>query len=193
MQKIAYIIPGFGESYKLKKGYNRIADFFIEYGIKPIHVQINWHDKKPYQFARYIKQFLSQYKKSKNTKVYILGFSYGATVAFLSESKTHSTALILCSLSPYFKEDLKRLNPKWIKSFRKDFINSEYSFNKVAKKIKTRTYFVFGSKEDTSVSRRARAAKRLIKRSSLSIARGAKHNISQKEYLVQVKKIISKL
>jgi hypothetical protein len=52
---------------------------------------------------------------------------------------------------------------------------------------------VAGDKEPPEVTRRVRVAKRLIKKSSLIIAKGAKHQISQREYLIGVKKVIDKL
>ena len=56
-------------------------------------------------------------------------------------------ALILCSLSPYFKEDIKNLEKDWVKSWKKDFIHSDYSFVEVAKKIHTKTYLCVGKEE----------------------------------------------
>ncbi len=192
MKKVAYIIPGYGESHLRQSGYNKVAKFFKEQGITPIHVQINWKYKKPARFEDYVKQFLKVYKKPKGTEVYILGFSYGAIIAFLSAVKTKPKALILCSLSPYFKEDQKNLKPIWIKWWRKNFIESDFSFTELASKVKTKTYLIVGNKEPNHCLVRARDAKRKLD-ARLSIAKGAKHNIGQKEYLQTVKKVILKL
>lgn len=116
MKKIAYIIPGYCESHLRQRGYDKIAKFFEERGIEPIHVEIDWEKNKPKRFSDYTKQFLDLYRKPKGTKVYILGFSYGATIAFLTASETRPKTLILCSLSPYFEEDLVRdMKPAWVR------------------------------------------------------------------------------
>lgn len=192
MKRIAYIIPGHQESHTKQKGYDKVANFFEAQGITPIHVEIDWN-KKPGQFKDFSQQFLSQYKKPKNTEVYILGFSYGAVAAFLSAAKTKPTAFIFCSLSPYFIEDRKNLKPVWLKWFKENMTKSNYSFRELAPSITTKAYFVVGEKEDPSCLYRSRNAKKLIQNSSLTIAKGAKHNISQKEYLHSLEKLIGRL
>ncbi len=193
MKKIAYIIPGYCESHARQRGYDKVAKFFEDNGIEPIHMEIDWAKKKPEKFSYYTEEFLKAYKKPRNTKVYILGFSYGATIAFLTASKTKPDALILCSLSPYFEEDLKTLKKSWVKWFRQHFIESDYSFKKTAPKIKSPTHLIVGDKEDKACIIRAKDAKRNIANSKLSIAKNAKHKIGQKEYLAAIEKIISKL
>ena len=193
MQKIAYIIPGAGESYRRQKGYNKIGEFFKEKGIKPIQVEVDWHSKKSHQFEYWTSQFLKKYKKPKNTKVYVLGFSFGAVIAFLSEPKLRPDGLILCSLSPYFIEDHQKLPKAWLAWWRKNIKGSDYSFNELAPNVRSKTYLVFGDLEPSVVKPRMKAAKRMIKNSSLFMVRGGKHRISQKEYLDKVKKVIEKL
>ncbi|MDZ4231277.1 MAG: hypothetical protein U1C52_00590 [Patescibacteria group bacterium] len=192
-KKIAYIIPGYCESHLRQRGYNKIAKFFEEYGIEPIHVDIDWKQSSPERFSNYTEQFLEIYKKPKGVEVYILGFSYGATIAFLTTTKTKPKTLILCSLSPYFKEDLNGMKPSWIRWFRKNFIESDYSFTKLAPKVKSKTYLIVGDEEDKSCLIRAKDAREKIQDSKLSIAKGAKHKIGQREYLETVKRVISKL
>ena len=193
MKKVAYIIPGYCESYLKQRGYNKIAKFFEEQGIEPIHIEIDWKKSNPERFSDYTKQFIDLYKKPKRGKVYVLGFSYGATVAFLTAAKLKPDALILCSLSPYFEEDLEDLKASWVKWFRKNFTESDYSFTKLAPKVKSRTYLIVGDKEDRACLVRAKGARKDIADSSLSIAKGAEHKIGQKEYLATVEKVISRL
>ena len=96
MRKIAYIVPGYG-GYKHKK----LENIFKKNGVEPIFVKIDWNYKKPAEFKHFIKDFLDVYEKPKNVRVYIFGFSFGASIAFLSASKTKPDRLILASLSPY--------------------------------------------------------------------------------------------
>lgn len=193
MKKIAYIIPGYGESHLRQRGYNKIAKFFEMAGIDPIHVEIDWEKNNPKKFDDYNQQFLKVYKKPKVGEVYVLGFSFGATVAFLTAVKTKPKALILCSLSPYFEEDLKDMKPSWVKFFRANFIDSDYSFTKLASKIKNTTYIMVGNQEGEICLNRARDAKDKVQDSHLIIMKGVEHKIGQKEYLDNIQKVISKL
>lgn len=193
MKRIVYIIPGYKESSPKQKGYGRVANLFKEAGIETTQIKIDWSAGKSQSFKNCVEQFLRQYKKYKNIKTYVLGFSYGAVIAFLSQPKNNPDALILCSLSPYFQEDLKKLPPKWIRWWRKHFKNSDYSFNQLAPRITVKTFLIAGDKEGPDILRRAKAAKKLIKKSALIIAKGAKHNIGQKEYLKAIQRVIGKL
>jgi pimeloyl-ACP methyl ester carboxylesterase len=193
MKKVAYIIPGYGESHTRQPGYDKVAAFFEEQDIKPVHMEIGWLKRKPGKFKYFVADFLKKYKKNKGTETYVLGFSFGAIIAFLTAQKLKPKAIILCSLSPYFKEDLPKLNPEWVKWWRETFSDGDYVFTKLAKNVKVRTYLIVGGKDYVSCIRRAKDAKRKIKGSTLTIAKGAKHKISQKAYLDAVKKVIKKL
>ena len=190
MKEIVYIIPGYGESHARQKGYNNVSKFFEERGITPIHVEIPWHTKKPRQFEYWTAQFLKKYKKPKGVKVYMLGFSFGAVIALLAEQKAKPNVLILCSLSPYFIEDQSKLPKSWLKWYQQNVKGSDYRFSDLASRIHAKTFLLMGDKEPSVVGRRAHAAKRMIKESSLFIAKGAKHRISQKEYLAGAKRMI---
>jgi hypothetical protein len=192
MASIAYIIPGYQENYKSRRAYELIAREFKSAGIKPMQVSIKWDFKKPIDFEFYNKQFLKQYKHSKSDKVYILGFSFGALMAFLTEFKTKPDAIILCSLSPYFKENYHNVKPRWLKWWKTNFTN-ELEFKNLAKKFSTKTYLLAGDREDDSVLKLLYQAKRKIKNSHSVVANGAAHNINNHAYLKAIKEIIGNL
>ncbi len=193
MKKIIYIIPGYAESHKRQKAYHKVANLFLADGFTVEQININWHKRKPRQFSHYVEQFLRQYKRPRNAKIYILGFSYGAVTAFLSEPKTQPTALILCSLSPYFEEDIEKLSGKWLRWWRREFKNSDYPFNQLGHKIKSKTFLICGDKELSRLVRRVRIARRMIPKSSLFIAKNAHHNMAQKGYLHAIQEVINRL
>lgn len=120
MKKVSYIIPGFRESHLKQSGYRKIAEYFEERGIQPIQVEIDWKYQKPARFKDFLAQFMKQYEKSRGAEVYLLGFSYGAVTAFLAESKIKPKGLILCLLSPYFEEDLKKMRRLQINFFKEE-------------------------------------------------------------------------
>jgi len=189
MKKVAYIIPGFGESIK-EKPYSQISSFFIKNGINPILIKINW---KYRVMSNYIKQFKKQ-AKIKNPN-YIFGFSFGAIIALICANEIKPKKLILCSLSPYFKEDLLKLKPSWIKLSGKRQLEDlkNYSFNKISKKIKSKTILIYGDKEGKETKIKSREANQKIKNSELIVISNARHDISQKIYLDKIKEVISKL
>lgn len=193
MKKVAYIVPGYGETHLRQRSYKKIAQKCISNGIEPIYISIDWHKGDPENFYGYLQEFLSQYKKPIDTKVYVLGFSFGAMIAFLTAEKTKPDGLILCSLSPYFIEDLPTLKPAWVKWFQDTFTKSKYRFYTYASKITAQTYIIVGDKEGDECIKRAKQAKKHIKNSMLTVVEGAKHNINQKEYQTSIEKIIKKL
>ncbi len=193
MKKIVYLVPGYGESHLKERGWSKVAKLFESKGITPIHVNINWKETSPERFSDYTQDFLKEFKRPKNTEVYVLGFSFGAIIAFLTAHKTNPKALILCSLSPYFEEDIPRLKPQWVKWWKKTFVESNYSFAKLAVKIKSKTYIIVEDIDAKDISYRARDAKKKISNATLVVAKGAKHRIIQKEYMMALERVVSKL
>ena len=159
----------------------------------PPQVKIDWEKIKPKRFSEYVEQFSRQYKRPKDTEVFVLGFSFGATIAFLSAHKTKPKALILCSLSPYFKEDLKHFKPKWLKWWRDNFIDSDYSSDEIASNISSQVYIIVGSLEQKECRIRARGVKNKLSRAILKTSKGAEHNIGQKEYLKTLRSVVDLL
>lgn len=144
----------------------------------------------------YIAEFLKQYEATRGKPaVYLWGFSWGAMIALITASKIKPAMLILCSLSPWFKEDLPYIPQRWRKRIGKKRLQEfkQLSFRQVAKKVRCPTILVAGSKEKKELLRRVYDAHKRLKHSKLFIVQSAKHNIAQKEYLATLEKIIAKL
>ncbi|MFI5265598.1 MAG: hypothetical protein ACHQT7_02540, partial [Candidatus Levyibacteriota bacterium] len=105
-EKVIFIIPGFRQS-TTSTAYKEIAKVLKSEGYHPILVKIPWKGSTISSSTEY---FLKRFNKIDAKKKYILGFSYGAMIAFLAATKVKTTGLILCSMSPYFKEDLSKSN-----------------------------------------------------------------------------------
>lgn len=189
MSKILYLIPGFGEDTKLEK-YSEVKNIFKKQKFKIIPIKITWKYKT---MSDYVREFLKQYKQHSNSDdVYILGFSYGAIISIIVSTQVHLKAQFVCSLSPFFKEDLPT-----IKERRKRYIGlkrlsdfESLSFNQLAKNITCKTYIFAGTKEWPEVEKRAKNASKLIKNNELFMIDGAKHDIWQKVYLELLQKVI---
>jgi esterase/lipase len=191
MKKAVYIIPGFGENTN-QTSYQKIIKFFKARNFHAIPVKISWKHRT---MSDYVEECLKQVQINKKEDISLLGFSFGAMIAFIASPKIKPKMLILCSLSPYFKEDIKFLKKSWKRNESKKRLKNmkNFSFESIAKKIKSGTLLIAGSKEHKIVLKRIENAHRKIKNSDLIIIQNARHNISQKEYLDSLQKIISKL
>ena len=188
--KIAFIIPGFGYSGK-EKEYQKIAGFFKNKDIKPIVIHIRW---KRHTFSEYVeearRQIVSQ--SALSDELYLLGFSFGAMITFVLSSELRFEKQILCSLSPYFKEDMPKIK-KWWRNMLGKRRTEEFeklSFAKIAQKTDCETTVLYGNQEGVEVERRAVDTGRKIRNSRLVVLAGVRHDISDKRYLVEIENII---
>lgn len=101
----------------------------------------------------YVKQFRKQLYHAKDEEVYLFGFSFGAMVAFIASAEINPKLQLLCSLSPYFKEDLPHLKKSWKNYFGKKRMADmkTFSFNEFSRKTQCRTILVAGTKEGAAL------------------------------------------
>lgn len=190
-RKIAYILPGYYDSSDVS-AYKIIASWFKKKNIIPIIINFSW---KRNTIKDWIKEFSENYNKNHQAGdvEYVLGFSMGAMIAFVSSPKINPKTQILCSLSPYFKEDIPRVKNWWKKMLGKKRIKvlSEISFDQIAKKNNSKVILLAGNREGKEIDMRFNEAKEKLKNCEAIIIENAKHNIGQKEYLNVLKKIIN--
>lgn len=172
-EKIVFIIPGF-KHRPTNKAYKEIAKILKNEGYQPILITIPW---KQATISENTEYFLQEYKKIKARQKYILGFSFGAIIAFNASTKVSTSGLILCSLSPYFKEDVS---------------SSKLHCATLAKKIKAKKiHMLYGKKEAKSLIRRVSSAYRQISVAQKYIIpiKDTEHNIGDKRYLHTIAQI----
>ncbi|EKD66517.1 MAG: hypothetical protein ACD_49C00038G0051 [uncultured bacterium (gcode 4)] len=192
MIKIIYIIPGFWENTKNKR-YFEIQKILNNQGFKIISVKISWKNRV---MSDYVNDFLNQFNKhTSEDEIYLLWFSFWAMISFIASTKINIKAQFLCSLSPYFKEDIPlikewRKKNIWIKRI-KDL--SSISFDELVKNIKCKTYIFYGAKEWIEIERRAKDAGKKIKDNELLRIEWAKHDLWQDSYINAVKEVILKI
>ncbi len=190
MKKVVYIIPEYLGSLS-NPAYKSILSVFKQVGIKPIPVELQW---KRRIMTQYVSEFMDIYNaaKKEGDQTYLFGFSYGAYIAFLAAIKIKPKAVFLCSISPYFKEDLNDLYKSWIRMSGKARIidHKKYVFDSLAKKFNSKAFIFVGDAEQWQLMRRAKIAHKLIKNSKLIIIPKARHRIGQREYQNAIKNII---
>lgn len=172
-----FIIPGFRQR-ATNKTYKEISNFLKKEGFTPVIVPVEWSKNSIQENAEH---FVNVYSKSRSRRKYVLGFSYGAMIALIASSKIQIEGLVLCSLSPYFKNDLKH------NSRKTEYVHLDSS--KLAKKTKAKKILMLYGKNE---------AKDLVKRVSetfidlklqnkyLIPVESAEHNIGHKEYLFSI-------
>ncbi len=176
MKKTVFILPGYRQR-PTNKAYKELARMLKIEGYSPILMNIPWQTSSFLQNTDY---FVSQYKKIRREKKYILGFSFGAMLAFVASTKVSSQGLILCSLSPYFKEDL----PKDLLDYYEDF--SKIRCQTLAKKLKAKqVLMLYGTREAPKLKKRVSLAYNQISKKNKSLISVSKteHNIGDRRYL----------
>lgn len=193
-EKTIFIIPGY-RHVPSQKAYQSLSEILKSEGYEPILVTIPWRKTTISENTEY---FIKTYNKSKTKRNYILGFSFGAMIAFLAATKISVDGLILCSLSPYFQEDLpqkKRFSHSPIQADRyEDF--SKLHFATLVKKLKVKKiHLLYGSKEARSLIRRVNDAFEQINLEEKYIQRikATDHNIGDKRYLQSIHQVAQKL
>ena len=180
-----FIIPGYTE-YPKDPQYKALVALINKTSYTPILVPIEWKYKVMSDYVNQATAFIKQ-NSNNNEAIAILGFSFGAFTAFLSAKAFNTSTLFLCSLSPYFNEDLPGIRQSWKTFLGKRRIDhfKTISFSEHARDNHTNTIVLVGSKEITkypSMLRRADDAHKKLKHSKLVIIEGAHHNIGQPEY-----------
>ncbi len=188
MKKL-YVIPGFGESTR-SKNYRHIIKKAKEFGFTIMPVNIQWKLHTPMSdFVRQAKEKIS----ASTPEDYILGFSFGAYIVAVLALKKRLKGYIFCSISPYFKDDLKYITKETREYFGKAFMNSlkKYSF---PRGTRDRAWFLIGDKDwEIAIRRAHKAYKAWGGRKKIYLVKGAGHELSNKNYVKQIKTILKKL
>lgn len=181
--KTLFIIPGFTHHPGEQK-YDKLKKYFEQKGFRVIVVPITWRWKV---MSDYVKQFEQIYTKNRGNENIVLGFSFGAMIALISAKNLQPDRLILCSLSPYFKEDHKDLKWWWkgVVGVNRMTDFKKYSANALAKQVKAPTMMFYGSVEGIKhpmMKKRIVAVAKLIPGTKVIVVSEAPHDIGHPEY-----------
>ena len=176
--KVLFVLPGYKESHD-QEGYKEITKHAISRGYKVVPVSIPWKYQTMSQWVIYFKNIVLKYE---GYDLFVVGFSFGAFIALVCSYEISFKKMILCSVSPYFKEDIKSLPKKAFKILGKkrmlDFKTIVHGENK-----KTEAIFFVGSLELPVCLRRSIFLKNKWKgKSRLKILEDTGHNISRPSY-----------
>ncbi len=185
-EKVIFIIPGFRQRSK-SRAYREITKILANEGYFPIVVSLSW-DKTT--VSQNTEHFIEEFEKAKGKKRYILGFSFGAMIGLIASTKVEVDGLVLCSLSPYFSEDLPKIGYHWKPSTLaryQDFAGLSYA--KIASQTKAKkVLMLYGEKEAKSLVRRVVGAFGKIPAASKRLIpiEKTEHEIGDKNYLATI-------
>lgn len=189
-EKFVFIIPGYRHR-PTNKGYREIRKLLKKEGFLPIPVAIPWKESTISENTEFFMEKLNKIIKKRQIRpnqTYFLGFSFGALIAFLAATKMSIQGLILCSLSPYFREDLSKNKPTKLSFLQekrwKDF--SGFRNSSLSQKIKAKKIcMLYGTKESRSLIKRVTATfkKMPTQNKYLFPIRNTHHDIADKKYL----------
>ena len=183
-KKTVLIVPGFKEGLG-SRDYTSVIKALEAKGYEVEFVPINWLRTTIDDWTRQLNVLYEKYD-AKNT--ILAGFSFGAMNVFNTASSRQPAELWLCSLSPYFSEDLKFLKPTWLayiaKHREKNF--KEMKFNELSKNITCPTKLFIGeleAKKYPSLEKRVKEAGNRIKNSKMHYIEGVGHDIAHPSYI----------
>lgn len=183
-----FLLPGFRQK-ATDKQFLWLKKFLTEKGLEVVLVPITWERKT---MTDYAAEFEAFYSKNKGKENYILGFSYGAVITFITAEKLKPEKVFLCSLSPDFKEDIKN-EKQWILDYvgkNRTADSLTRSGREIAKKLSVPAVIFFGEKEGKQypkLKKRCEETARLAKKARLVVIKDAPHNISHPEYIKALK------
>jgi len=191
MLKTIFLVPGF-KTQITDPVYQKLLSYLRNknYTIKP--VPITWNNRTVTKNA---EEFVNYFEKNKGKVNYVLGFSYGAVISLVVAEKIKPKKLILCSLSPDFKEDSKTM-PAWLKKYigvNRYIDTMTRSANILARSLSVKTVIFYGEKEGADypqLKKRSEETAKLAVNSKLIVVKDAPHDISFPTYVEAVKKVI---
>ncbi len=187
----AFLLSGFGlNKTAADTGYLPLRQMIGSKGYKVVPVKITWNHKTT---PRYCEEFVEFYKKHKSKDNIVIGNSFGAMVAFITAPALKPERVYLCSLSPFFKEDLEsykvidaaqRFGTRRIKEFKKI---SAQQIEKQINETNTSVTLLYGEKEKERHSflvKRVKSTAKNLKNSKLVEVPLAAHALRETEYIL---------
>ncbi len=179
------IIPGFGERgteavyKKLKKNIQSSSDISIKFYVPEWNKSVN-------MWVEGLTIFMVNNSISIEETI-IIGFSMGAYITLISSQYNKYKAIHLCSLSPYFKENISFLPEEASAHFGKKKM-LEFSYYELPTEILSESTFYFGDKDwDIAIDQACELSHKF--NSSFILISGTTHELTEQ----YIKKISSEV
>jgi len=185
-KKKIYIVPGFGESTRMNN-YREVIKLSRGKGLEVVSVKIVWDMDKT--MNDYLKE-VSEQIPNLNEDDYLLGFSFGAYIAYILSQKKIFSGYVFCTISPYFKENLKDIPQESKDYFGEDFMKS-LEFHKIHKGNKADAWFFTGEKDwELAIKMNKKASDKWGGKSSFGLVKDTGHELGAVNYIKEFKKVL---
>ena len=180
--KILYVVPGFGETPRMK-GYREIIKSAKQNGYAVFPIKIDWQENKT--INEYAKEAMKAIKETtaSSFSVSILGFSFGAYIVALLSKTIEFEKIYFCSVSPYFKDDMEYIPQEAKDYFGKKFMKSLSNQNFPNTSRAKAFFFVGGSDWPLAIERMEKSYKLWKGRKEKFIISKVEHDISDPFYI----------
>jgi pimeloyl-ACP methyl ester carboxylesterase len=180
--KTVLFVPGFKENFA-SHDYAKLFAAIERKGYQTQFVPINWQRTV---VDDWVAQLEAVYAAFDPKQTILAGFSQGAVTALHAAANRPPFELWLCSLSPYFAEDMPSITrTSWLHYIGKRRAERFWRmpFAPLAPKITCPTRLFVGEHEHALVQSRSRRAAILLPHATLHIAPLASHDPTSRGYL----------
>lgn len=182
--------PGFQEGMT-SRDYAAVLKIVEDKGYKTQFVPIDWQRKT---INQWVAQFEAAYHQHAPERTILAGFSFGAMTAFVTAARRNPAALWLCSLSPYFAEDMRKKDQagSWAKFIgtRRAEAFKKLQFDALAAQIACRSILFVGEQEWLDTRKRAEVAHTALAGSHMVVVPDAAHDITAPPYMSAIAQTI---
>jgi pimeloyl-ACP methyl ester carboxylesterase len=193
--RTAIIIPGFQHRVVSGRGsrtYQPLLADLRKAGYEPLPITVTW---QRHTFDDWLPEVLAQLKGIDASNTLLIGFSYGAMLSMVAATHHAFGRVFLCSLSPYFAEDVPRLKKSWLDmaGHRRISVFETVSFEDVVQNYKARQTTVFAGEVEMErrkaplLAERGLAAGAQLPNAHFVPVPGAGHDISYPTYAAAIK------
>lgn len=174
--------------------FSWLVEYLTREGYVVVKVPLDWNYKT---ISNNAKEFVAYFNKNKDDTNYVLGFSYGAVITFITANQVLPDKIFLCSLSPTFVED-QHWEKKWIKYIGKRRYEDSLTRSsvRIARDIRVPSVVFCGEKEAIkypALMKRCREVSKIAPQSKLVVVKDAPHQIDFPEYVSAIKRELSAL
>ncbi|HEX7724126.1 MAG TPA: hypothetical protein VF438_00070, partial [Candidatus Paceibacterota bacterium] len=183
-----FIVPGF-KMQADDTAFSWLVEYLTREGYVVVKVPLDWNYKT---ISNNAKEFVAYFNKNKDDTNYVLGFSYGAVITFITANQVLPDKIFLCSLSPTFVED-QHWEKKWIKYIGKRRYEDSLTRSsvRIARDIRVPSVVFCGEKEAIkypALMKRCREVSKIAPQSKLVVVKDAPHQIDFPEYVSAIKR-----
>jgi len=178
--KTVLFVPGFMED-RHSRDYDTLLAAIETKGYRTHFVSLSWRRTTIDDWTRELHEV---YHAHNPKQTILAGFSFGAMTALMTAAQRPPAALWLCSLSPYFAEDMPEAKVTWLHDIgeRRAARFRTLPFDNLASKVTCPILLVAGANEDARVLKRRDAAAKTWPHAVVCTAPDCAHDATNPHY-----------